>query len=68
MTRSTYNLCFLALVLFMKNIRSENDFLDDTRSTKLCEANPNNIIKIIKLNNIFSQLKYYDHVIEVIQI
>lgn len=68
MTRSTYNLCFLALVLFMTNIRSENDFLDDTRSTKLCETYPNNIIKIIKLNNIFSQLKFYDHVIEVIQI
>lgn len=68
MTSSNYNLCFLALVLCMTNIRSENDFHDHTRITRLCKTNKNNKIKIIKLNNIFLQLKYYNLVIEVIQI
>lgn len=66
MTSSNFNLCFLALVLCMTNIRSETDVY--TQSRKPRKSNPNNILKIIKFDNIILQIIYYEHVIEVIQI
>lgn len=35
MTNSNYNLCFLVLIIFTNNIRSENDLYDHSQSKKL---------------------------------